>query len=305
VHYAGLVLPLMLDRKDKRGWQNQAPAVPTKYARLGRRIIKGRGRWICQLIQHGEASLWREPVGGGALRQRNLAQRRKRAYGRLADRILGQGNMIKTEKLSDRSLQKNFGRSVKVRAPGMLISQLRRTAAGAGGGMVEINPRKTALSQFAVRPHHRRIREAAARPADTRLRRWSDRTGAARSLQRLPGGLLRSRHSRQPPGQSDLAGCATTAATRDVEDRAIRERARLCLAPGPPGPRSGSRVEDTRDGRPSEAADAYPDASRARAAASLKHGSFRTLVLSGFSQEVQTAAVSLCVRNHRSADRRC
>jgi hypothetical protein len=30
VHYAGLVLPLMLDWEDKRGWQNAALAVPTK-----------------------------------------------------------------------------------------------------------------------------------------------------------------------------------------------------------------------------------------------------------------------------------
>src|SRR5215469_9667960 len=31
VHYAGLVLPLMLERKDKRGWQAAALAAPTKY----------------------------------------------------------------------------------------------------------------------------------------------------------------------------------------------------------------------------------------------------------------------------------
>jgi putative transposase len=54
------------------------------------------------------------------------------------------GAPIKTEKLSYRSFQKNFGRSVKLRAPGMLVSTLRRKAEGAGGGVIEI---KKLLSQ--------------------------------------------------------------------------------------------------------------------------------------------------------------
>ena len=227
VHWCGLVLPLMLDPKDKRGWQLEALSARTKYVRVLRREINGRDRWFCQLVQEGEAPGVRETVEAvvgldigpstiaavaaedatlegfcpsviepwkatrrvlramdrsrratnpdtfdakgrvrkGARkwqrshryrvlaakrreRDRRLAAERKRSHGELANRLLGQGSTIKTEKLSYRSFQKNFGRSVKVRAPGMFVSTLRRKAEGAGGGMVEIKTRTTRLSQF-------------------------------------------------------------------------------------------------------------------------------------------------------------
>ena len=53
VHYSGLVLPLMLNPKDKRDWQREALAARTKYVRIIRREIKGRVRWFCQLVQEG------------------------------------------------------------------------------------------------------------------------------------------------------------------------------------------------------------------------------------------------------------
>jgi len=40
------------------------------------------------------------------------------AHGELANRIVGQGNVVKTEKISYVASQKSFGRSVKVRALG-------------------------------------------------------------------------------------------------------------------------------------------------------------------------------------------
>jgi putative transposase len=64
VHDAGLVLPLRLDRKNRRGWQAEALAAPTKYLRLLRRTIKGRARWFCQLVQQGAAPLLRPPAEG-------------------------------------------------------------------------------------------------------------------------------------------------------------------------------------------------------------------------------------------------
>lgn len=227
LHWAGLVLPLMLDPKDKRGWQAEALSRRTKYVRVLRREINGRDRWFCQLVQEGEAPRARAAVEGvvgldigpstiaavaakdatlegfcpsvvepwkasrrvlraldrsrratnpdnfdakGCARKgtkkwhrsnryrvlatkrrerdRRLAAERKRSHGELANRLLEQGSTIKTEKLSYKSLQKNFGRSVKVRAPGMFVSTLRRKAEGAGGGMVEIKTRHTRLSQF-------------------------------------------------------------------------------------------------------------------------------------------------------------
>jgi hypothetical protein len=227
VHWSGLVLPLMLDPRDRRGWQTEALQARTKYVRVIRRNINGRNRWFCQLVQEGLAPATHETqqgiVGldigpstiaavatsdavleqfcptvvepwkdvrriqramdrsrrttnpdnfdakGRAIkgrrkwtrssryqalaikkreRDRRLASERKRSHGELANRILGQGTTIKTEKLSYKSFQKNFGRSVKVRAPGTMISTLQRKAESAGGGVIEINTRHTKLSQF-------------------------------------------------------------------------------------------------------------------------------------------------------------
>jgi hypothetical protein len=58
-----------------------------------------------------------------------LAAERKRAHGELANRILGLGVEIRTEQLSYRSLQKNYGRVVKVRGPGLFVSTLKRKPA--------------------------------------------------------------------------------------------------------------------------------------------------------------------------------
>ncbi|MFL5626883.1 MAG: AAA family ATPase, partial [Ktedonobacteraceae bacterium] len=44
--------------------------------------------------------------------------------------------------------QKQYGKSVGLRAPGMFIVQLRRTVASTGGTLVEVSPPSTKLSQF-------------------------------------------------------------------------------------------------------------------------------------------------------------
>ncbi|ALG75643.1 hypothetical protein VY88_27915 [Azospirillum thiophilum] len=79
--------------------------------------------------------------------ERCLAAERKRAHGELANRVLAQGNTIKTEKVSYRSFQRNFGRSVKRRAPSLFVSILKRKAASAGASVVEFATRTTRLSQ--------------------------------------------------------------------------------------------------------------------------------------------------------------
>jgi putative transposase len=81
-------------------------------------------------------------------RERRLGQERKRSHGQLANRILAEGKTVKTEKVSYKSFQKCFGKSVKVRAPGMLVSTLERKAKAAGGQVIEIPTWNTRLSQF-------------------------------------------------------------------------------------------------------------------------------------------------------------
>ena len=81
---------------------------------------------------------------------RRLAEHRKALHGNLANRILGQGVVIKAEKIAYKAWQKQFGRSVGRRSPGGFFSLLSRKAGNAGGAMSEINTWSTKLSQACV-----------------------------------------------------------------------------------------------------------------------------------------------------------
>lgn len=79
---------------------------------------------------------------------RRLAEHRKTLHGALANRLLAHGTDIACERLDYVSWQKNFPRSVRDRAPGLLVEVLRRKAESAGGTpLYEYSPRTTALSQ--------------------------------------------------------------------------------------------------------------------------------------------------------------
>ena len=79
---------------------------------------------------------------------RRLAEHRKTLHGALGNRLLGRGTDVACERLDYVSWQKNFPRSVRDRAPGLLVEMMRRKAESAGGEQLyEYNPRTTALSQ--------------------------------------------------------------------------------------------------------------------------------------------------------------
>jgi hypothetical protein len=83
-----------------------------------------------------------------AAQERRLAAHRKSLQGRLAHEIVKLGNTIMLEKISYTSWQRRFGKSVGLRAPGMLIAHLRRTVASTGGTLHEVPTRSTKLSQY-------------------------------------------------------------------------------------------------------------------------------------------------------------
>jgi hypothetical protein len=83
-----------------------------------------------------------------ATKERKLAAHRKSLHGRLVHQIVAVGHTIITEKLSYTGWQKRYGRSVGLRAPGMLIDHLRRTVASTGGTLLEVPTRTTKLSQY-------------------------------------------------------------------------------------------------------------------------------------------------------------
>ncbi|MHB8255115.1 MAG: nuclease/transposase family protein [Acidiferrobacter sp.] len=80
--------------------------------------------------------------------ERQLAAERKRSHGELTNQILGLGHVIQSETLSYLAFQKNYGKSVKVRAPGMFVEQLRRKAESAGGKLIDLHTWSLKLSQY-------------------------------------------------------------------------------------------------------------------------------------------------------------
>ena len=98
--------------------------------------------------------IWHNSKGYLAMRQRiaakerKLAAHRKSLHRRLVHSIIRHGNTIRTEKLSYRAWQKQYGKSVGRNAPGMFLEHLRRTVASTGGTLSEFSTRSTRLSQY-------------------------------------------------------------------------------------------------------------------------------------------------------------
>jgi putative transposase len=79
---------------------------------------------------------------------RRLAEHRKTLHGALANRLFADGADIACEKLDYVAWQKSFPRSVRDRAPGVLVEMIRRKAESAGGDrLYEFKTNTTALSQ--------------------------------------------------------------------------------------------------------------------------------------------------------------
>ena len=108
-----------------------------------------------RIKKHGKRRLtWKNSKGYLATRrriahkERKLAAHRKSLHGRIVHQIIRRGNTIRTEKLSYKAWQKQFGKSVGRNAPGMFLEQLRRTVASTGGTLSEFPTRSTRLSQY-------------------------------------------------------------------------------------------------------------------------------------------------------------
>ncbi len=105
--------------------------------------------------KHGKHRLtWKNSKGYLATKrrlahhERKLAAHRKSLHGRLVHEIIRVGNDIRIEKVSYKGWQKQFGKSVGMRAPGMFVEHLRRTVAKTGGILHEFPTRSTKLSQY-------------------------------------------------------------------------------------------------------------------------------------------------------------
>ncbi len=102
------------------------------------------GRCDWQLRSHGA----NRAITGVAEQHRRLGEHRKTLHATLANRLFTHGVDVVCETLNYIAWQKNFPRSVRDRAPGLLVEMMRRKAASAGGDrLYEYSPYTTALSQ--------------------------------------------------------------------------------------------------------------------------------------------------------------
>ena len=93
-----------------------APTTRSNYDERGR--IKKRGK---QRLTWKHSKRYLATRRRKATRERRLAAHRKSLHGRLVHEIVAVGTTIITEKISYRAWQKQFGKSVGLRAPGMFI----------------------------------------------------------------------------------------------------------------------------------------------------------------------------------------
>jgi hypothetical protein len=103
-------------------------------------IKKGKKKWK-------KSNHYKKTSSDAAELDRKLAAHRKSLHGKDINEIIAMGTRIKTEKIPYKSWQKNFGKSVMVRAPSMFMGSLKRKAENAGGYLIEFPTQSTKLSQ--------------------------------------------------------------------------------------------------------------------------------------------------------------
>ncbi|HWZ19926.1 MAG TPA: transposase [Ktedonobacteraceae bacterium] len=110
---------------------------------------------VGRIKKHGNTCpRWKESRRYKATRQqhtnaeRRPAAHRKSQHGKLAHAIVKVGNTINLEKTSFKGWQKQYGKSIGLRAPGMFLAHVARLVAKTGGTLVEVSAYKTKLSQY-------------------------------------------------------------------------------------------------------------------------------------------------------------
>jgi len=205
-------------RRMQRQMERQRRAAnPERYDERGRVRKRGKGAPPWKQSRSYQVTRRRK-----ATHERRLAAHRKSLHGQLAHQIVALGQTVITEKISYRGWQKRYGRSVGLRAPGMLIDHLKRT--GAAHGRHPARSSHPFHETLAMVPWLWRGRQKAtlAAVSPVPLRR---RAGAARPVLGVPGGL--SRPSRSHPlvcpvrsvlGRCGGAPAGSTRASRPTRD---------------------------------------------------------------------------------------
>ena len=105
------------------------------------RIRPGKKRWTASNRQRETESLLREM-------QRKEADVRRQAHGRDINLLLSKALIWRDDNVSPKALQRMYGKSIAVRAPGFFMSELQRKAERAGGARQIIDVRTLKNSQY-------------------------------------------------------------------------------------------------------------------------------------------------------------
>jgi putative transposase len=106
---------------------------------------KGRAKRGCTWVKSARQRQTESKLRGA---QTHTAEKRVNAHGRDINHLLGKARTFRHDGVSVKSLQKNYGKSVGARAPGLFMSELLRKAARAGGAVKSINVRQLKTSQY-------------------------------------------------------------------------------------------------------------------------------------------------------------
>ena len=132
-----------IGRLQRRMERQRRAANPEHYDERGRIKKQGKHRRRWKTSKSYERTRRRK-----ATRERKLAAHRKSLHGRKVHEIVAVGNTVILEKISYKAWQKQYGKSVGLRAPGMFVEMLGRTVARTGGTLIEVPTRRAKLSQF-------------------------------------------------------------------------------------------------------------------------------------------------------------
>jgi putative transposase len=125
---------------------------PENYDEQGR-VKKGRLHWQ-------ESKRYQATKRQHGSTERKLAAYRKSLHSNLAHRIAQVGTTINIEKTSFKGWQKQYGRSIGLRAPGAFVAHVARIVAKTGGTLHEVSASQTKLSQYChqCRQYHKKSR---------------------------------------------------------------------------------------------------------------------------------------------------
>lgn len=133
----------VIRRLQRRMERQRRAANAGNYDERGR--IKKQGK---KRLQWKNSTNYQKTRQRKAEKERKLAAHRKSLHGQRVHEIVAVGTMVIVEKISYKAWQKQYGKSVGLRAPGMFIERLRRTVASTGGTLMEVPTRSTKLSQL-------------------------------------------------------------------------------------------------------------------------------------------------------------